>query len=101
MEDLREILAANLAKAMDLSPDLKSQSALAKRSKVAQTTIGNYVSKKYAGSPSLVKVQRLARAFGLETWQLLHPTMGDKTITAAELELYKRLRDTIKAAEAD
>ena len=86
MDALKDVLAVNLSKAMELSPDLKSQNALARRAKVAQTTIGNYLSpKSYKGSPRLVKIEKLAKAFGLETWQLIHPTMGDKLITAAEL----------------
>lgn len=102
MDSLPAILAINLQKAMALSSDLRTQMALSKRSKVAQTTISNYLRPgSYKGAPQLDKVERLARAFGLEAWQLLHPTMGDKVITAAELALYRRLRDTIKASDSD
>lgn len=98
MDDLKETLAANLRRLMDLSPDLKSQAAVAKRSKVAQTTISNYLRPgSYKGAPSLDNIHRLARAYGLEAWQLLHPSMGDKLISAHELELYRRLRATIQA----
>lgn len=99
MDDLKRNLARNLVKLMEVSADLKSQNALAKRSKVAQTTISNYMHPdSYTGAPSLDKVAKLARAYGLESWQLLHPTMGDKAITAEELALYRRLRETIKQA---
>jgi hypothetical protein len=102
MDDLREILAHNLAALMARSADMKTQSALARRSKVSQKTISNYlVAASYTGAPSLGKVEKLARVFGLETWQLIHPTMGDRTITATELAMYQKLRDAIKAAESD
>ena len=102
MDDVKANLAANLARLMKMSADLQSQNALARRSKVAQTTIGNYLAPDtYRGAPSLAMVAKLARAFGLEAWQLIHPTMGDKVITAEELALYRRLRATIKAADSD
>jgi len=100
MEDIKQILAKNLGKLMKASADLRSQNALAKRSKVAQTTISNYLRpSSYVGAPQLDKIAKLARAYGLDAWQLLHPTMGDKAITAEELALYRRLRDAIKQTE--
>lgn len=96
MDDLKEILANNLAKLMDLSADVKSQNALARRSKVAQTTIGNYLNPaSYKGYPQLGKVEMLAKAFGLEAWNLLHPTMGDKEFTEKEIQFYRRIRETL------
>ena len=97
MKDLREILASNLKTLMELSPDCKSQAALGKRSKVAQTTIGNYLNQNYAGYPNLEKIEKLAHAFGLETWNLLHHTMGNKEISAQEIAFYRRMHNTFKA----
>jgi transcriptional regulator with XRE-family HTH domain len=100
MDDLKEILANNLAKLMELSADVKSQNALAKRSKVAQTTIGNYLNpSSYKGYPQLGKVEQLANAFGLCAWNLLHPTMGDKEFSEKEIQLYRKLRETLKAPQ--
>lgn len=93
---LKKDLARNLAKLMAASEDLRSQSALARRSKVAQTTISNYLApSSYKGSPSLDKIAALAHAFGLEAWHLIHPTMGDREFTAHELALYRRLRKMV------
>lgn len=96
MDNIREILASNLSKLMEMSIDCKSQNALAKRSKVAQTTIGNYLSINYVGYPNLEKVEMLARCFGLEAWNLLHPTMGDREITSKEIAAYRRWREDMR-----
>lgn len=99
MDDVKQNLARNLAKLMETSADLQSQNALAKRSKVAQTTISNYLKGDYRGAPQLDKVAKLAKAFGIEAWRLLHPTMGDTRISAEELALYERLRKAIRQPE--
>lgn len=75
-----------------MSEDCPSQKALERRSKVAQTTIGNYLHQDYKGYPNLEKVERLAHAFGLEAWNLLHPTMGEKTISEQEVQMFLRLK---------
>lgn len=94
MKDIREILAINLKALMSLSSDCKSQLALSKRSKVAQTTIGNYINQSYPGYPNLEQVEMLAHAFGLEAWNLLHHTMGNTEISKQEIGLYRRMRNT-------
>lgn len=96
MIDLRELLASNLAKLMEMSADCKSQNALAKRSGVGQTTIGNYLNKNYVGYPNLEKVAKLAHCFGLEAWNLLHPTMGDQQISDKEVQMYRRWKEDIR-----
>lgn len=96
LTQIKQDLARNLSKLMAASEDLRSQSALSRRSKVAQTTISNYLAPdSYTGSPSLDKIAALARAFGLEAWHLIHPTMGDREFTAHELALYRRLRKIV------
>lgn len=92
----RETLARNLRKVMDGSADLRSQAALAKKSGVGQTTIG-YMLKadSRVGAPRVDNVEKVANAFGLEAWQLLHPTMGDRILTARELDLYRQFREAL------
>lgn len=94
---MRQILAKNLKTLMELSQDCKSQNALARRSKVAQTTIGNYLNLTYPGYPSLEKIEMLARCFGLEAWNLLHPNLGNNGITASEIQMYRRWRQDMQA----
>ena len=96
MDNIREILACNLKRLMDMSLDCKSQNALAKRSKVAQTTIGNYLNMSYVGYPNLEKVEMLAHCFGLEAWALIHPTMGNKEISDKEIQMYRRWKEDMR-----
>jgi transcriptional regulator with XRE-family HTH domain len=71
MDDIRQRVADNLAKLMELSADCKSANALAKRSKVAQTTISNYLDpSRYKGYPTLSNMEKLAHCFGVEVWRL-------------------------------
>lgn len=100
MQQIKADLAANLAKLMRVSADLRTQTALAKRSGVAQTTISNYLNPdSYEGAPTLDKIASLAHAFGLEAWHLIHPTMGDREMSAKELDLYRKLRRVLSDAE--
>lgn len=97
INQLKHDLAKNLSILMERSADLRSQNALAKRSKVAQTTIGNYLNPdSYAGAPSLDKIAKLAVALGVEPWQLIHPGLGDQEISRKEIELYRRLQRALK-----
>lgn len=97
INQLKHDLAKNLSILMERSADLRSQNALAKRSKVAQTTIGNYLNPdSYKGAPSLDKMAKLAFALGVETWQLIHPGLGDQEISRKEIELYRRLQKALK-----
>ncbi len=100
MSDIREILAANLAQLMERSADCKSQNALAKRSGIAQTTIGNYLNANYAGYPNLEKVEKLAKCFSLEAWNLLHPTIGDRDLSAKEIQMYRKWREDVKKLQS-
>ena len=91
--DIKNTLAVNLQHLMEKSSDLKSQNALAKRSKVAQTTIGNYLRPdSYTGYPAMDKVDKLARAFGLDAWVLIHPTLGSNCLDERKLEIYDKIR---------
>jgi len=91
--DIKNTLAVNLQHLMERSADMKSQNALAKRSKVGQTTIGNYLRPdSYAGYPSMEKVEMLANALGVDTWVLIHPTLGSNCLPDEELEAYSLIR---------
>ncbi len=97
IREVKRIFAANLKALMDVSPDLKTQSALAKRAKVSQRAVSNYLRpEEYSGTPQLAHCAKLAAVFGIECWQLLHPTMGDRVIKASELALYRRLQDALR-----
>ena len=92
---MREIIRLNLVKLMSLSKDCKSANALAKKSHVGQTTISNYLRDNYIGYPKLEHIEKIAHCFGMETWQLIHPIMGDKEIKAKEIELYRKLKEDL------
>lgn len=95
--DIKNTLAVNLQHLMEQSADLKSQNALAKRSKVGQTTIGNYLRPdSYKGYPSLEKIEKLARALGIDTWALLHPKLGSNVLTGKEFDIYQKIRRALE-----
>lgn len=99
--DIRNTLAVNLQHLMEHSIDMKSQNALGKRSKVAQTTIGNYLRPdSYKGFPSLENIDKLARAFSVEPWVLLHPTLGSNCLPPAELEIYQKVRKAFSGKDS-
>jgi len=66
-----EILAENLERLMNQHPDRSSGPTLAKKSKVAQKTISNVLAGRH--DTQLSTIVRLAKAFGLEAYQLLAP----------------------------
>lgn len=97
MNDLKQLVATNITKLMGMSDDCQSQLALSKKSGIGQSTISNYLRpEEYDGSPQIDKLQKIANCFGLETWQLLHPTMGDKELSAKEIQMYRRWREEMK-----
>lgn len=85
--DSRKLLARNLADFMQKSPDLKTQGALHRKSTVAQATIGRIL--RCEVDATVDTVDKLARAFGLDGWILLHPKPDLK---AHEGEFYAKLR---------
>lgn len=94
--DPRAVVARNLKRLMAASSDLRSQSALARRSGVPQTTISDYLApEKHGKWPSLEGVHKLASAFGIEAWQLCHPSLGD--ISKEQQELFERFRALMAA----
>ena len=67
------ILAANLIRLMEQHATLTSQAKVGARAKVNQKTIGRILHK--TNEPTLEAVSAIAKAFGLECWQLLTPDL--------------------------
>jgi transcriptional regulator with XRE-family HTH domain len=96
MDDLRKTIAANIRRLMELSEDCRAQPALAKRSGVSQRTISNMLRPEdHEIWPQLDNLQKIANCFGIETWRLLHPALGDKELSAKEIQMYRRWKEEI------
>lgn len=86
----KQILAGNLKALMEARPELNSQPKIAakaskaegRKNKVAQTTVSNMLNPNSVTSPSLRNIEAVASVFGLQAWQLLHPTLGNETVAA-------------------
>jgi transcriptional regulator with XRE-family HTH domain len=78
-----------------------TQGALRDKSGVAQATIGRILGD-IGENAKIETVDRLAKAYGLEGWQLMVAGMDPSNppvlqpVTPAERELYKRLQETVK-----
>lgn len=72
----------NLKKIMDVYE--VSQNEIAKRSGVAQKTINNIFNE--IQSPNIVTVEKVAEAFGLETWHLIMPITIEELKQPLKLE---------------
>lgn len=102
MDNLKQTIASNIQSLMDMSEDCKSANALGKKSGVGQTTVSNYLRyEEYEGWPRVDKLQKIANCFGLETWRLLHPTLGDKELSAKEIQMYRRWREEIRELQKE
>ncbi|CAJ0717672.1 hypothetical protein LMG8323_03664 [Ralstonia mannitolilytica] len=71
MKSARHILAENLSRLMAASDNLRSQNQLAKKSRVGQTTIGNWLRLEADVSPRLDALEAVADAFGITVADLL------------------------------
>lgn len=97
--DLKNVLAVNLEHLMERSADLKSQAALGRRAKVAQTTVGNYLHpESYVGYPTMKNIDKLAKAFGLNAWHLLHPRLGTGCLSETEFKLFQKIRGAFSSS---
>lgn len=89
----RETLAKNLRWLLDKHG--WSERSLAKRSKVAQKTVNNILNE--VSSPTLDKLEAIAAAFGLTSWQLIMPSLPkellDSPCIPRILERYASLDD--------
>ena len=96
-------LAENLKKLMEANPPINSQSALGRAAKVDQKTIERML--KCLNEPTLEKVEKVAKVFGLSAWQLITPNLDPRNhpMLAAESEalreMYKKILSTREAIE--
>jgi transcriptional regulator with XRE-family HTH domain len=89
------VLSANLKALMAASQDLNSQSALGRRCKIDQRTVGRIVLMQH--SPTLRQLDKLAKAFQLSPWQLLVPNLAptNPPMLAVESESLKAMLHNI------
>ena len=99
---ITEILAANLNRLKrDHPKDLGSQPRIATKAKVGQRTVGRAL--KAEASTTIGSIEKIADAFGLEAWQLLHPNLdraldkvGARELTAQQpLAIYDIDQQTV------
>ena len=82
-----EILAANLSRLMQEAGNPSSSPAVDRVAKALGLSLGRTTVARCAhgdGNPSLEHVETLAKVFGVQAWQLLHPTMGEGEKSGAE-----------------
>ena len=98
---IAQLLSDNLKKLMEASEHLTAQGDVGTAAKTDQTTIGRILNMTI--SPTLDKVDAIARAFGLEAWQLLtpglHPT-NPPLLVQQSAEVLKLLETISNSAEA-
>ena len=74
MIDARDTLVENMRALMDARPErVGTQAKIAQLAGVDQTTVGKLLRKQH--HPTTEVLQGLARAFGVEVWQLLTPKL--------------------------
>lgn len=101
---ITEILAENLATAMAEHPFIKNQNALAKKSGIAQTSIGLMLNpgsraptqRGRLPSPTLAQIDAVADALGLQAWQLIFPDPNHHRISQREGELYQSIEESMR-----
>jgi len=74
-----EILSANLHRLMLEAGNPSSGLAVDKAAKALGLSIGRTSVTRYShaeGNPTLDHLEMLAKVFGVQAWQLLHPTLG-------------------------
>ena len=85
-----------------------SQNQLAKETGVAQTSIGYMLHPGTRAptkggkipSPTLDSVDRVAKYFGKEAWQLLHPRPGETALNSKERAVYEEAMSSINRLRA-
>lgn len=94
---VRAVLRQNLKALLESGRGPRTQLALRTKSGVAQATIGRILSHKGENS-GVETIERLAKAYDLEGWQLLIAGMDPNNppvlqpISAEERQLYERLK---------
>ncbi|QIX18356.1 helix-turn-helix domain-containing protein [Burkholderia multivorans] len=83
-QDTRRILATNLRRLMQATPDLDTQAKLAARAHISQSSVGRFLSG--AVYPQLAQVESIAEVFGITVADLLTDT--DATPTSSHAITY-------------
>lgn len=91
----RVTLAVNLKRLMDDTKHLETMERLGKESTVAPSSIANMV-RPSRGNPTLDNIAKVAAAFDLEPWQLLHPDLPGRVLKPSEAALYNALREALE-----
>lgn len=79
----KEIISSNLRALIDLHQ--WSERVLAEKSKVAQKTVNKILNQE--SSPSAETIEKLAKAFGLNGWQLMLPNMPTDLLESPSLQV--------------
>lgn len=79
------VLAQNLERLRAANPAMQSQSAIARAAKVDQKTVGRILLMQH--EPRIDVVEKLARAFGLETWHMFVPNLQPDAIPLLSQEV--------------
>lgn len=101
----RQIVSENLKNLMESDEKNKiSQAELKRRSGVDQRYIGRILAREYSVSVDIL--DKLARAFDLQAWQLLVPGLDPTNppinhITESEKRLYERLKEAARMVMED
>lgn len=85
----RAIVAENIRRLLRLGGSVglpSTQAELARRSGVAQTSISNWLDDSRAVSPTIDKLEAVARVYGLEAWQLMMREVTDDLALAGHLK---------------
>lgn len=95
MPNIADIVAANLESLME-DRAISSDNALAKLAGVNQKTVWRILNKRQ--SPTVGTMEKLAKPFGLQAWQLLIPGLDPKNppvfaISDSERKFYQRLSE--------
>ena len=86
---VRAIVAENIRRLLRLGGSIglpSTQAELARRSGVAQTSISNWLDDSRAVSPTIDKLEAVARVYGLEAWQLMMRGVTDDLALAGHLK---------------
>lgn len=92
---LEQLFARNVKALMKAHPVLSSQAAVSRHAGMDQRTVGRIVNCEHA--PTLVQIEKLARAFGLQPWQLFVPGLDPKDmprhlLTESQDDAWRSLR---------
>jgi hypothetical protein len=101
---IRETLAENLIALMSATPECGTEKLLRKRAKVGGGTVDG--ARQAKSAVTLDSLDKLAKAFGLEAWQLLVPNLNPRNrpvihLTESERHFYARLETQIRTLQQE